>query len=103
MEVATAAASSFIMPIFVFGGLLINLSAANALISWMQWFSPIRYGFEMIVRAQLYNDPDQLALITQRFGLTLGYWWCALLLVVWWIAYRLLGVVVLKSQVGKFQ
>ncbi|KAJ1660003.1 hypothetical protein IWQ61_000996 [Dispira simplex] len=34
-----------ILPLMIFGGLLVNTGSAPAYLSWIQWISPVKYGF----------------------------------------------------------
>jgi hypothetical protein len=42
-----------LLPMILFGGLIRNLSTLPAYINWLQYFSPLRYGFNIIVLDQL--------------------------------------------------
>jgi ATP-binding cassette, subfamily G (WHITE), eye pigment precursor transporter len=49
----------FTMPMVLFGGFMSNVSNLPVWIGWMQYLSPIRYAFEIMVRTQTANLPDQ--------------------------------------------
>jgi len=52
METATTVSSAFTMPIILLGGFFANSNSFGWWIMWMQYFSPIKYGFEMMTRTQ---------------------------------------------------
>lgn len=49
-ENATALAPTIILPFVVFGGLFSNSGNFQAWISWFQFVSPVRYGYEALIR-----------------------------------------------------
>jgi ABC-type multidrug transport system permease subunit len=68
METASIVAPLFAMPMVLFGGFFANGSNYPAYINWLQYVSPIRYGFEMMVRAQLSTDKEELEIMTKFLG-----------------------------------
>jgi ABC-type multidrug transport system permease subunit len=49
------------MPIMTYGGQVVNLAELPWYSSWIQYFSPLRYGFNIIVKSQL-QTPELLNL-----------------------------------------
>ena len=47
---AVSLAGIIMMPLILFGGQFANSGDIQAWISWFQYISPVRYGFEAIVR-----------------------------------------------------
>lgn len=104
MEQATAISSLITLPSILFGGLFVNTSTVFAALSWIQWLSPIRYGFEMLCIAEF--KPRGLEYLYQDylgFGNKPGYWVCAILLTLVALLSRILSVLVLKLNIKKFQ
>jgi ABC-type multidrug transport system permease subunit len=54
--VATTIAPAFIMPMMLFGGLMVNPSTVFVWLRWIQWISPIRYTFECLCIVQFGDD-----------------------------------------------
>lgn len=45
-ETAVAASPIIMLPLIVLGGFLVNSGTTAAWIAWLQYISPVRYGFE---------------------------------------------------------
>lgn len=43
LVVATTIAPAFVLPMVLFGGLLVNTSTVFSWLAWIQWISPVRY------------------------------------------------------------
>jgi ABC-type multidrug transport system permease subunit len=56
-SVAITIAPAYLMPIILFGGRLVNLNTVFVWLRWIQWLSPIRYGFEALAISQWNDDP----------------------------------------------
>ena len=52
-ETAAMLVPVIMLPIILFGGLFANLSSFPRWIFWLQYLSPIRYGFEALVRHEV--------------------------------------------------
>jgi ABC-type multidrug transport system permease subunit len=52
MEQSSALSSLITLPAILFGGLFVNTSTVFKAIGWVQWLSPIRYGFECLCIAE---------------------------------------------------
>lgn len=48
-----------ILPVVIFGGFVVNTSTLPASIAWIQWLSPVRYGFQCLTMAEF--DPRERA------------------------------------------
>ncbi|KAI8054340.1 hypothetical protein BDF22DRAFT_742266 [Syncephalis plumigaleata] len=53
-EIVSSASSIFSITLLMFGGLLSNLNASPSWIHWIQWISPVKYGFVALLR----NESD---------------------------------------------
>jgi ABC-type multidrug transport system permease subunit len=58
MEQATTTANLFTMPFILFGGFFSNPNTYPKVVSWMQYISPIKYAFEMLVHSQTWLIPE---------------------------------------------
>lgn len=52
-NIAIQAVLLLMMPIVTYGGQIVNLSSLPWYSSWIQFVSPLRYGFNIIVKSQL--------------------------------------------------
>jgi ABC-type multidrug transport system permease subunit len=60
---AIQASPLIVMPLVVFGGLVVNLKTIPAYSSWFQYITPIRYGYNVLITSQL--DTDQMQHLIQ--------------------------------------
>lgn len=104
MEQATIFGPVIMMPVILFGGLFANGGNYSLPVGWAQYLSPIRFAFEASLRGQLAEQPDDIKDSTlEGLSFKIGYWWCIGCLVGLMMLFRILGAVVLKLLVGKFQ
>ncbi len=102
MNSASAVSSLITLPTILFGGLFVNTSTVTKALSWIQWISPIRYGFEAVTIAE-YKPRGLEEVYIDFLGFsTLGYFKCLTLLLVLAVAARILSVFVLKLNIKKF-
>lgn len=52
-NIAIQAVPLLMMPIVTYGGQVVNLSSLPWYSSWIQFISPLRYGFNILVKSQL--------------------------------------------------
>ncbi|RKP37286.1 P-loop containing nucleoside triphosphate hydrolase protein, partial [Dimargaris cristalligena] len=52
LEVTLALVPVVILPLMIFGGLFVNTGNAPAWLAWIQWISPIKYGFSALAHNQ---------------------------------------------------
>ena len=64
------------LPLILTGGLFSNANNMGLWIVWISYISPIRYGFDMLTRSQLYDMPVELHYITTFLDQKIGYWKC---------------------------
>jgi ABC-type multidrug transport system permease subunit len=58
-ETATSSAGLFTLPTLLFAGLFANTSTVFGWLSWLQWLSCVRYGFQGTLIAEFRNtDPE---------------------------------------------
>lgn len=99
-----AVAPVIIMPFAIFGGFLSNADNYMDWIGWLQYVSPIRYGFEFLVRNEFEdfetpeNQPDTIDIL----GLNVGKWYSAMILILMGIFIRLLAFYCLNKRIRKF-
>mmetsp|Transcript_23349 Transcript_23349/g.20737 ORF Transcript_23349/g.20737 Transcript_23349/m.20737 type:complete len:189 (-) Transcript_23349:122-688(-) len=75
-SVATDASMLFMLPFIVFGGFIVNLNDAGGYISWVQYFSPIRYSTEALLRNEFEDNGDYTGgeALFDRYGYDIGLW-----------------------------
>lgn len=56
-ETAVVVSPVCMMPIIIFGGLMVNVDDIYPWLAWIQWLSPIRYGMEALMRNE-FSDVD---------------------------------------------
>lgn len=103
-EAASAVSSLITLPAILFGGLFVNNSTVFKELSWIQWLSPVRYGFECLAIAEY--KPRGLEEFYQEglgFGTKLNFWGCIGLLFLLTILSRIASIVVLQLNIKKFQ
>ena len=80
----TAAAVSILitLPLIIYGGFFVNTTNSPAWISWLQWVSPIQYGFTTLLLNELQgrtllgssgNQELEVLGVFQRFGIGVNY------------------------------
>jgi len=62
-QFAIQASPLIVMPLVVFGGLVVNLKTIPAYSSWFQYITPLRYGYNVLIYDQL--DTDQMQHLSQ--------------------------------------
>ncbi|RKP11555.1 ABC-2 type transporter-domain-containing protein, partial [Piptocephalis cylindrospora] len=50
INVAHAFVPMFLLPLMIFSGLFVNLSQVQAWIRWVQWISPMKYGYVALIK-----------------------------------------------------
>ena len=96
---AVAFAPIINLPLNLLGGYMINLKGIfketpQRYIAWLTYLSPVRYGFEGMVKAQfpVPNEPNTDN-VSEELGFNIGYWGCVLGLFVLFVLFRFLTVV----------
>lgn len=103
---AVAFAPIFNQPLNLLGGWMINLDSINGLpqtlLSWLQWISPVKYGFNGIAAAQFTKKFAELepttATILEDTGLHLSYMECVAGLCIVFTFFRFMVIVSLTVQ-----
>ena len=94
----------FILPLLILGGFYTNSGNVPGWIGWLQYVSPVRYGFESVttnefsLRPNL--DPHNNPVV--YLGFFFGYGLAMLLLLIVAIGVRIISLVMLKLRVTKF-
>jgi len=103
MTTASSISSLITLPAILFGGLFVNTSTVTKFLSWIQWISPIRYGFECLCIAEFKpRNDEQIYEVLLGFGTKLGFLGCTLLLLTLGFVARMISVFVLKLNIKKF-
>ncbi|KAK9704300.1 hypothetical protein K7432_010266, partial [Basidiobolus ranarum] len=53
LQIALAVTPLLILPLMMFGGFFLNNGSAPVYFAWIQWISPIKYGFASLAKNQL--------------------------------------------------
>ena len=76
-SIATDASLLFFIPFAIFGGFFLNLKDVYSWLSWLQYFSPIRYSTEALLRNEFEDNGDyengEAILESYDFNLGLGW------------------------------
>ena len=104
-ETAVAIAPIIMLPIILFGGQFANSGDIQAWISWFQYVSPIRYGFEASLRNEFANYhglpiyiPDPIKFL----NFNLGFDNCMILLALTAVGIKVIAFICLKILIKKF-
>ena len=103
-NIATASAVSNLitLPAILFGGLFVNDSSMFKALSWIQYISPIRYGFQNLAISQ-WKPQGEEAIYELYLGFdTLNYWDCTIALATLAVVARIISIWVLKINMKKF-
>ena len=101
---ATAIAPLMSLPFTLFGGLFVNPDTTFVWLSWLQWISPVRYCFECLCISEWGNTPNKFIYEDfLGFGTRVGYWKSIIALASLALAFRVIAIVSLKSNIKKFQ
>ena len=105
-ETAVMVGPIVMLPLILFGGFFSNLESIPDWIEWLQYLSPIRYGFEAIVRNEINqrgdippNVPNPLDYLSLNLSIAL----CIILLVILGIGLRAISMIFLKLSIKRFQ
>jgi ABC-type multidrug transport system permease subunit len=105
-ETACGLAPIVMMPFVLFSGFLTNLDTYPRWIGWIQYFSPIRYGFEAAMRNEFedyhllpINIPNPIKFLNFK----LGFKECMIGLFLTTILMKVLSCICLKLLMKKFQ
>ena len=105
-EVACTFAPVIMMPFVLFAGFLTNVDTFPRWIGWIQYLSPIRYGFEAGMRNE-FDDFHKLPIYVPNpvkfLNFKLGFFKCMVLLLITTLAMKALACICLKVLMKKFQ
>ena len=93
------------LPIAIFGGFFVNLKDVYSWLSWLQYFSPIRYSVEAMLRNEFedngdYDNPDA---IFEAYDYDIGLYECIFILLGFALLFRILALISLKLTIKKVQ
>ena len=83
------------MPLVLFGGLFSNMKDIPVFLTWIPYFSPVRYAYELIVRNEFDGsgvNPDPIETYSLKFGMTA----CIIGLACITVGLRIMAVTALK-------
>ena len=94
----------FVIPMTLFGGLLVQMNTVFVWLRWLQWLSPVRFCFQALCIAQWGNSKWTRLIYVRDLGLgnTLSYWDCIVYLSVIAVLFHLSAVLTLYSRIKKF-
>jgi ATP-binding cassette subfamily G (WHITE) protein 1 len=102
-EMALTITPLVMFPLLIFGGYVVNLKDASEWMAWVQWFSPVRYGLEALLRNELRDvNFDEGYDPMEQLGLEIGLKDSILYLVLLILTTRVASFILLKSLVTKF-
>ncbi|KAI9340034.1 P-loop containing nucleoside triphosphate hydrolase protein [Zopfochytrium polystomum] len=81
LQVALQVTPIILLPMMLFAGFFVNLSLVPIWLRWLQFVSPMKYGFQAAVRSQFENTPDGDVIIGQVISDALSVKACCGLLV----------------------
>ena len=90
----------FIAPFMLFGGFFSNQANYYWWTGWIQYLSPIKYGFEALAYNEFFESgfrPDPLEIL----GMTLGYWPCIGISLSLFVFFRILSYLALRLSMKK--
>ncbi len=94
------------MPFVMFAGFITNVDTFPNWVGWIQYISPIRYGFEASMHNEFdnYHDlPRNISPPLKFLNFKLGFSRCMFMLIVTALAVKVIACVFLKVQLKKFQ
>lgn len=94
-----------LIPFILFGGFFVNSATYPAWVGWFQYLSPIRYGFEALMRNEFDENGalnGQLDIV-KTLNLEFGKPYCLLMLAVTALITRIIGFFCLQMFTSKFQ
>jgi ABC-type polysaccharide/polyol phosphate export permease len=101
----TALTNIVLMPIFILAGLFNKLTSMPKWISWLQYLSPYRYGFQLIMqneyRDEIYGLPDHPYNYQEDLGYTLNYTENFVILFVLTFGFYFMGYLLLRYNKDK--
>ena len=92
------------IPLALFGGLFVDNNTILPWLRWVQWLSPVRYTFEMLLISEF--NPRGLAFVYQdflSFGTKFNFLYLFLSMVLIAIVARFIALIVLKLNIKNFQ
>jgi len=98
-QAISTAINLIVIPVEMFAGLFVNLSTIPKWLSWIQYTSPLKYGFAAGMIDETYQRPS----LIENLNFDMGFWECIGLLLVVTLVYRLLSLLSLRLLMKKLQ
>ena len=91
------------MPLALFGGLLVNLKTLPIWIGWMQYLSPIRYALESLTRNEFSGRSYGIEDVNpvDYLGYNVGTWRCLVFLGCLALGLRVITLYFLRMRVSR--
>lgn len=93
------------LPLIILGGFMTNSGNVPSWVGWLQYISPVRYGFEAMLQNEFSFRPQVLPennpVVYLHF--TFGYAGAMFLMLAVAIVLRFFSVIILKMRVTRFQ
>lgn len=102
VRIAVDVVPLFIIPVLLFAGFFINSDSIPIWIRWIQWISPMRFGFEAMVWNE-YTDSELGSDTIDRLNFRLGKWESWGILIGLAVFLRLAALFALKRLVRKLE
>ena len=102
VEMSSALATAFIMPILAFSGVVVNNSTLPVWFRWIQYLSPTRFAFEGLCIAEWGNTPLKVVYeVNLGFGTKINYWDCLIAMGIIAFLFRIFALICLKAQLNR--
>jgi ABC-type multidrug transport system permease subunit len=98
-QAISTAINLIVVPVEMFAGLFVNLSTIPKWLSWIQYTSPLKYGFAAGMIDETYQRPSMIGVL----NFDMGFWECIGLLLAVTVVYRMLSLASLRILMKKLQ
>jgi ABC-type multidrug transport system permease subunit len=102
-EAAVGIAPIFMLPLMILGGFMTNSGTVPAWFGWLQYISPVRYGFEALQQNEFSGRPNLEFNILGFLSFSLGYGLCMIFMLILCTILMFISVIVLKLKVTRYQ
>jgi len=96
-QAISTAINTIVVPLEMFAGLFVNLGSLPSWLAWMQWISPLRYGFN----AGMENEVEGRPSLIENLNFGLSFWSSMGLLLLLMVVNKILALISLKILIRK--
>ena len=89
----------FLGPIMLFSGFIVNLEQVYVWIRWLEYFSPVRYAAEVLLRNEFEDNPKYRFNPMDTYSLDFGTTNCLIMLILMTFGLRAISIIALKRSV----